>query len=83
MKSLDRDVGFNPKSPILTLFLLEFACINSKKGFVPLTLGKILSSYQRNKTHAEIDKNEKESQCLCNGKSHRCNAKYLLCLRHR
>ena len=28
---------------------------NSKKGFVPLRLGKILSSYQRHKTHAEID----------------------------
>ena len=28
---------------------------NSKKGFVPLRPGKILSSYQRFKTHDEID----------------------------
>ena len=28
---------------------------NYKKGFVPLRLGKILSSYQCFKTHAEID----------------------------
>ena len=29
---------------------------NSKKGFVPLRLGKILSSYQHSKTHAEIER---------------------------
>ena len=28
---------------------------SSKKGFVPLRLGKILSSYQHFKTHTEID----------------------------
>ena len=83
VKSSDKDVGLNPKSSISTLFLSGLACINSKKGFVPLTLGKILSSYQQNKTHAEIDKYEKRSRCLGNGMTHRCNTWYLLCLRHR
>ena len=39
--------------------------------------------YQHRKTPAEIDNYEKGSQCLSNGKSHRCDAWYLLCLRHK
>ena len=49
---------------------------NSKKGFVPLRLGKILSSYQHSKTHVEIEMNERNSLCLCIGKSHVCDGKY-------
>ena len=39
--------------------LARISMHNFKKGFDPLRFGKTLSSYQRHKTHAEIDKMRK------------------------